>query len=35
MVDLNILHAARGRPFADLAVTNGRIVNVHTREIYL
>jgi adenine deaminase len=34
MVDLKILHVAQGKAFADLAVTNGRIVNVHTREIY-
>lgn len=34
MVDLKILHVAQGKAFADLAVTNGKIVNVHTREIY-
>jgi adenine deaminase len=34
MVDLKILHVAQGKALADLAVTNGRIVNVHTREIY-
>jgi adenine deaminase len=34
MVDLKILHVAQGKAFADLAVTNGRILNVHTREIY-
>ena len=34
MVDLKILHVAQGKAFADRVVKNGRIVNVHTREIY-
>jgi adenine deaminase len=34
MVDLKILHVASDKAFADLAVTDGRIVNVHPREIY-
>jgi hypothetical protein len=34
MVGLKILHVAQGKAFADVAVINGQIVNVHTREIY-
>jgi len=34
MPDLNLLHVAQGRRPADLAIVNGRILNVHTREIY-
>ena len=34
MPDLDLLHVAQGKKHADTAVVNGRIVNVHTREIY-
>jgi adenine deaminase len=34
MPDLNLLHVAQGKRPADLAIVNGQILNVHTREIY-
>jgi adenine deaminase len=34
MPDLKLLHVAQGKRPADLAITNGQVLNVHTREIY-